>query len=183
MKNLTKPAILAAITALFVWLPIQAQAQPGGGGRGNFDPEQMRQRMMERYKDMLEIQSDDEWKAIEPRVQKVNEARREVGFGGAMRGGAMFGAQRRQGGGDQATQGQAPAQRRRNADAQGSAAAQELQKAIESKASAETIKTKLAAFRAERKAKEADLAKAQDDLRKVLTVRQEAMAVMGGLLE
>jgi hypothetical protein len=29
--------------------------------RGNFDPEQMRQRMMERYREQLEIKNDDEW--------------------------------------------------------------------------------------------------------------------------
>src|ERR1041385_4905373 len=87
MKRLL--AVLAALTAL-VWLPIQTQAQQGGGR--NMDPEQMRQRMMDGYKQALDIKSDDEWKAIEPRVTKVMDARREVGFGGGMRG--MFGGRR-----------------------------------------------------------------------------------------
>jgi Spy/CpxP family protein refolding chaperone len=43
-------------------------------------------------------------------------------------------------------------------------------------------KAKLAKFREARKAKEAALTKAQEDLRKVLTVRQEATAVSMGLL-
>jgi hypothetical protein len=180
MKRFIKPSILAAITAVLVWLPAQAQAQQGGG-RGNFDPAEMRQRMMDRYKTTLEITNDDEWKAIEPRIQKINEARREVGFGGGGMRGMMggFGGQRR--GGDQADQG--GQQRRRPGAPEASAATQELQKAIESKASADTIKAKLAAYRADRAAKQAALDKAQEDLKKVLTVRQEALAVVAGLLD
>ena len=187
MKRLLKPALLAAVTALLVSLPFQARAQQGGGagggGRGNFDPEQMRQRMMERYKEMLEIKSDDEWKVIEPRILKVSEARRQVASSGAgMRG--MFGAARRPGGGGGAeaqTDGQND--RRRNFGGQQSAAAQDLQKAIDSKASADTIKTKLAAYRAEQEAKHAELTKTQDELKKVLSVKQEAVAVLAGLLD
>ena len=41
----------------------------------------MQQFMMDRYKQMLEVTSDDEWNAIQPRVQKVMELRRES-FGG-----------------------------------------------------------------------------------------------------
>src|SRR5437588_4026119 len=51
--------------------------QGGGGrpGRGNFDPAQFRERMMERTKETLEITDDAEWKALEPLVQKVMDAR------------------------------------------------------------------------------------------------------------
>ena len=73
----------------------QQQQQPGrrnrgggpGGGPGNFDPEQMRQRMMERYKEQLGVKEEAEWKLIPERIEKVNEARRD-----SMRGGfGMFG--------------------------------------------------------------------------------------------
>ena len=57
-----------------------------------------------------------------------------------------------------------------------------LQKAIDAKAPADEIKSKLAKYREARKVKEANLAKAQDDLRKVLSVRQEAIASVSGLL-
>ena len=52
--------------------------QGGGGrqGRGNFDPAQMQQRMMDRYKEVLEVTDDAEWQAMQPLVQKVMEARR-----------------------------------------------------------------------------------------------------------
>ena len=75
-----------------------AQNNGGQGGnrqRGNFDPAQMRERMMERYKETLEITSDDEWKAIQPLVEKVSTARMAT-MGGMGRG--MFG--QRRGGGD-----------------------------------------------------------------------------------
>jgi hypothetical protein len=58
-----------------------------------------------------------------------------------------------------------------------------LQKAIESKAPADELKAKLAKLREARKEKEAALEKAQEDLRKVLSVRQEAAAVLAGLLK
>lgn len=177
MKRLL--AVLAAATAMVAWTNF-TYAQGQGGGRGNFDPEQMRARMMERYKEMLDVKTDDEWKVIEPRITKVTEARRDVGFGGGMRG--MFGPGRQQGGG--ANQAGDNQQRRRGGfGGQPSAAAEDLQKAIDSKASADTIKQKLAAYRDDRKAKQAALEKAQEDLKKVLSVRQEAAAVLAGLLE
>lgn len=185
MKSLIKPAVLAAVTAVLVSLPFQARAQQGGEGRrGNFDPEQMRQRMMERYKEVLEIKSDDEWKVIEPRIQKITEARREVGFGGGgfrMFAGGPGGPGGRRGGGDGA-QGDNQ-ERRRNFGPQPSAAAQDLQKALDAKASSETIKAKLAAYREERQQKQAKLDAAQDELKKVLNLKQEAAAVLAGLLD
>jgi hypothetical protein len=188
MKRLLNSAVLAAVVALVAWLPLQARAQQGpggggggggGGGRGNFSPEEMRQRMMDRYREMLDIKNDDEWKAIEPRITKVMDARQAVGFGGGMRG--MFG-NRRGGGGD--TQNADQGQRRRGGfGGQPSPAAEDLQKAIDAKASSDTIKAKLTAYRDERTQKRSDLQKAQDDLKKVLNVRQEAAAVLAGLLD
>src|SRR5205814_10221636 len=68
----------------------QARGQGQGGGRGNFDPAQMRERMMSRIKEQLGA-TDEEWKAIEPKVDKVMTAQREsrggFGFGGFGRGG------------------------------------------------------------------------------------------------
>jgi hypothetical protein len=61
--------------------------------------------------------------------------------------------------------------------------AEALQKALEAKASTEDIKRKLAALRDARLAKEAELAKAQEAFREVLSVRQEAIAVSAGLLK
>ena len=157
----------------------------GGGGRGNFEPEQMRQRMMERYREQLEVTSDSEWNVLEPRVQKVLDARREsaagrmggfgmMGMGGRQRPDAAGGG----GGGDQQR-----GQRRGGFGGQPDPDLEALQKAIDSKASADEIKTKLAKYRDSRKQKEAALEQAQADLKKLLSMRQEAVAVMMGLLQ
>jgi hypothetical protein len=69
---------------------------PGRQGRGNFDPAQMRQRMMDNLKEQLEITDDAEWKVIQPLIQKVMDARMAIGFGGMGRG--MFGRGNRAGG-------------------------------------------------------------------------------------
>jgi hypothetical protein len=139
-------------------------------GRGNFDPEQMRARMMERYREQLEVKSDEEWKVLEARITKVSDARREMG--GFGRG--AFGGRR---GGDDQSGGN-----RQRFGPEPSPEAEALQKAIEAKASADEIKAKLAKYRESQKQKEAKLTQAQEELRKVLSVRQEAAAVMIGLL-
>ena len=82
----------------------QAGGQQGGGsgGGGNFDPAQMQQRIMDSVKEKLEFTNDTDWSAVQPMVQKVLDARRDVGVGGGMR--ALFGGGRNRGG-DQGGQG------------------------------------------------------------------------------
>jgi Spy/CpxP family protein refolding chaperone len=135
---------------------------PGGPG-GNFDPAQFQQRMMDRTKEQLELTDETEWKAVEPLVAKVMEARRETlsGFGRGFGGGR----------GNRGGFGGTP-----------DPEAEALQKAIDSKASATEIKAALAKYLESRKAKQAALEKAQAALRKVLTPRQEAIAALNGLL-
>ena len=174
MKRLTQALVLSGM-AMILTLgtgKLVAQERPG---RGNFDPEQFRQRMMERYREQLEVKSDDEWKVIEPRITKVMEARRDAGPGGRGFGGFM----RRGGEGNDTVRDRGG----RGGGGTPSPEAEALQKAIEAKASAEEVKSKLAKYREARKEKEAALTKAQDELRKVLSVRQEASAVLMGLLQ
>lgn len=180
MKQLKKVLALAAVAAALGFANANVSAQ-------GFDPEQMRQRMMERYREQLEVKSDDEWKLISERIEKVTNARRDVmGFGGGGFGG-MFGPGRggRDRGGDGNNNNQGGGERRRGGGFFGEppAEATALRTAIENKASADEVKAKLAKYRDARKAKEAELAKAQDELKKVLSVRQEAAAVVAGLLQ
>lgn len=160
-----------------------AQERPG---RGNFDPEEMRQRMMDDLRERLEVKGDAEWKIIEARITKVNEARRQVGGGFAAfaRGGGF--ARGGRGGDDQGQGGRGGGGGGANRARFGGDTSPEteaLQKAIESNASADEIKAKLAKYREARKAKQAELTKAQEELRAVLSVKQEAIAVTRGLLE
>ncbi len=170
---------LLAMTATVLCLSLgngQLAAQPGPG-RGNFDPEQFRQRMMDRYKEALEVKSDDEWKIISERIEKVTTAQREVRMGGF----AAFGGRRGGGGGN----GDGPDNggRRNRFGGEPGPEAQALQKALDAKASSDELKSKLARVREAQKEKEAKLATAQEDLRKVLSLRQEATAVLMGLLK
>ena len=151
-------------------------AAPGGGGRqdrGNMDPAQRQQRMMDSIKGQLEITDDADWKAMQPLVQKVFDLRMQS-MSGMGRG--MFGRPR---GGDNQ-----PGDQNRPRGGFGGANpdADALQKAIESKATKAELKAAMDKYVASRKANQAALEQAQTDLRKVLTSRQEAIAMLNGWL-
>ena len=156
-----------------------AFAQGQGQGRGNFDPAQFQQRAMERIKEQLGA-TDDEWKVIQPKVEKVMTAQRESrsggfgfgGFGGGGRGGAGGGGGGGGGGAD-----------RQPTTAVGKAS-QDLRTTLEDKnAAPETISKKLATLREAREKARKDVADAQKDLKEILTQRQEAVLVINGMLE
>lgn len=181
MKNLFKK--IAVATALLSCCTTISNAQDGQNrrGEGRFDPEEMRQRMAERMREQFGITDDAEWKIIEGKIQRVTEARRAVGGGMAFGGTGGFGGRR--GGGDGDNGGGQRSRRFGGIGGEPSPEVEDLRKAIEAKASADEIKTKLVKVREARKANEAKLEAAQEDLRKVLSVRQEAVAVMMGLLK
>lgn len=146
------------------------QGGPGGGrgGFGNMSAEERAKFFADRIKEQLEITDETEWKAIEPLVTKVNEAR----FA-AFAGGRGFGGRGGRGG-----QGGGPG----GSGAPANPTADALQKVIDAKASNAETKAAIDKFVAARKAKQAELEKAQAALRKVLTPRQEAIATLNGLL-
>lgn len=169
-------------------------AQPGGGGRGNFDPAQMRQRMMEQWKQQLGA-DDEAWKVIEPRLTKVIELNRDTmmnmgrgmfgGRGGMMGGpggpGGPQGDQQR-GNRQQGDRPRFPGMENREPSAVDKAT-ETLNTTLEDQsASPETIKTQLNALRQAREKAKQDLAAAQQDLRQILTLRQEALLVVRGML-
>lgn len=149
----------------------------GGGGGGNFDPAAMQQRMMDNVKDQLEFTNETDWTAVQPLVQKVMDARRDVGAGGGMR--ALFGGRNRGGnnGGDQAG-GNNNRPRGGGMFGQPSPEQEALQKALDDNAPAAQIKDLLAKYKASKVAKQAKLEAAQADLKKVLTSKQEAQAYL-----
>lgn len=154
---------------------------PGGNFRvGNFDPAQFQQMMMERTRQSLSITNDDEWKAIQPLVQSVMDARREAGgAGGGMR--MMFGPGGPGGPGGQNGNQNGNTQRMRFGP-QAGPEQEALQKALDDGAPAAQIKEAMAKLRAARKAKQAKLEEAQEKLRSVLTTKQEGQAMLMGLL-
>ena len=169
-----------------------AQPQGFGGGPGggmdfqNMDPQEIQkmiqQRMLDSYRDQMAVTNDTEWTLIAERITAVSQARTATmadggGIGGMMGFGGMRGG--RGGGGPG---GGGPGGRSANLFGQPSAESEALRQAIDDNVPAAQLKTLIAKLQAVRKDKLAKLAKAQEDLRAVLTTRQEAIAIMGGLL-
>ena len=173
-KILTMLAVTAALCVGADSLRAQQDNGGGGGGFGgggfrNMDPAQRQQMMMDRYKQDLGFTNDTEWSAVEPLVQKVADARRESMAGG-------FGGFRRNRGGNADNGGGNRPQPPSNPDREA------LQQAIDSNAPASQVASALSKYRASQKAKQSKLEQAQSDLAKVLTPKQEAQAVLAGLL-
>lgn len=174
------PTILLSAIALAAsaFLATAQDAPPQNrGDRGNRGgtPEEFRARMEERIKTSLKV-TNDEWTVLQPLIEKVTTKQREAmsgrfgGFGG--RGGDR--------GGDR---GGAPGGER-GADRPGAAESQALRDALEKDSTtAEELKAKLDAIRETRKKATAELAAAREELKKVVTVRQEAVLFSMGILE
>jgi chromosome segregation ATPase len=162
-------------------LPAAAQNQPqdnqnnnnnnngGRRNRGNFDPAQMRAQFMERIKEQLGAK-DDEWSAIEPRLQKVMDVQRETR-------GSRGGFGRRGGQDNNQRQSDRP-------ESDVSKAQAELRTALENKDTPPAeLAAKLKALRDARDKARGNLAQAQKELKDLLTQRQEAVLVNMGILD
>jgi hypothetical protein len=166
-----KKGVLAglAVTVMLAWSGAVLAQEEGGaapgeqrGGRGR-NMAQMRQRMMDRMKETMGA-SDEEWAAISPLIEKVSTLRAE-----AMGGGRMGGRQRVLEGAEATPM---------------NVATQELTAILDDAAATpEQITAKLTAYRAAREKARQELAVAQEDLRKVLSVQQEARLVLAGILD
>lgn len=186
MKTQTLAKFFAMTAALWLgagslWAQDNNGGGPGGPG-GNWDPAQFEQRMLERVRQNLTITNDEEWSAVQPLVQKVMQARREAGGGGM--GMMMMGGGPPPGGGPGGPPngGQGNSDRPRRFGPPASEEQQALQKALTENAALPQVKDALAKYRASRKDKQSKLEAAQADLKSVLTSRQEAQAVLMGLI-
>jgi hypothetical protein len=150
----------------------------GGGGTvngqptvitipGNGDPEQMK-KMMEQWKKDADQRmkeslsaSDEEWAVIQPKIEKVSKAQ------GDARGRMRV---------------VAPGADQKPSDLQKALA--DLAKLLKDPGSKpEDIKTALAAYREARAKAKAEVDKAQNELKEILTVRQEAQLVVMQILD
>jgi hypothetical protein len=162
----------AGLIGASVAIPTYAQeANPGGGqggGRGRGNAADWRKQMEDRMKADMAV-SEDEWKVLQPKIEKVRNLQRDAMIG-------RFGGMGRGRGGDN-----------NNAEANNNPitkAASELRTLLEKKdATAEDIKAKLTALREAKKKVAEDLTKAQTELREVATVRVEAVLVRDGVLD
>jgi len=182
MKSLKKALVMAVCAVALTLGADKVAAQRGGG-----DPAQMREQRLGRLKTQLDVTDEAEWKVLETAIGKVFDAEQDLRsdaprFGGGGGGGRR---NRNNGNGDtnNADANAQPRQRRGGPGGTPAPEVEDLQKAVDEKASAEDIKAKLGKLRDSVKAKEAKLDSAREDLKKLLTARQEAVAVLNGLLK
>lgn len=175
LKNIIKLcAVAGALGLATTHLMAQDNGSDGGprgfrSGGGNWDPAQIQQRILDGIQERLGFTNQVEWDAVKPLVQKVVDAGREVLGGrsdllglGRSRGGSRSGAT--------ALFGQPSAERGA------------LQKAVEDNAPTGQLKDLIAKYKATQKSKQAALEAAQADLKKVLSTKQEAQALLLGLV-
>jgi len=153
-------------------------------GRGNFDPAQARERMEARMKEQLGV-SDDEWKVLQPKVEKVMTAQRDArAGGGGFGGGGRRGGGGANGGGAAGGAGGGGGGAANQPESAVAKAQTDLRTTLENQnASAQDINAKLTALRAARAKAKGELESAQKELKEVLTARQEAVFVSMGMLE
>ncbi len=169
--------------------PDDAQNNANHGGNRR-DPQEMRKMLEDRAKEMLGA-SDEEWSALQPRIEAVMKIQAQLrGNGMAMLfrrnaqpaaaagapadGNNNAGGGRRTGGGGFFGEQAGPV-----ADA-----VKQLQTSLDNeKATPDEIKAKMAAVRDSRGKLKTDLTKAQDELKALVTSRQEAILLELGVLE
>jgi hypothetical protein len=180
----------------------------GGLGGGNLDLSQLPQQLqqlqqqaqqqsqqmrMNTYRTQLEIMDDTQWATIKEKIQKVLDAKQEpmINMRNSDLSGMVQTLMRGLNGGNQdmgrsgnvgawtGSNGQRNIGNLGRADTPEEAA---LQKAIDEKASNTELKSAQAKVIEARKARQTKLEKAQDELRKALSPRQEAIAILNGLL-
>jgi hypothetical protein len=173
MKNkMSRLLVLAAAAVTIGFFANNVSAQ------GNFDPAEFRERQMKRYRDDINVKSDEDWKKIEGLIDNVLAAQRDARMGTGGFGNRGGGGGRRGGEGADASN-----TNRNRFGGQPVPEVDALKKALDEKAPADEVTAKLAKVREVRKVREAALDKAQEALRKALSPRQEAGAVMAGLLK
>ena len=183
LKSTSLLTALALTATAFLAQGQDPNADPNrqrGGGPRNY--EDFRKMMSDRLKAALKV-SDDEWGVIQPLLDKVTTKQRDAGssrYSGSSRGaGGPPGGGTPPGG---STSGGSSDPTR--PDRAGTAEREALRVALENEStSPETLKAKLAAVREIHAKSVAELAAAREDLKKVLTVRQEATLVSYGILE
>ncbi len=170
-------ALRACLTLAVAVLGLAASPQKlSAQGRPNWadmDPRQLQQmiqqRVMENCRQQLAVTNDADWGVIEERLSKVVQARMEI-MAGRM---GLLGGNRFGGGGAGGFRG----------FGQASPQAEALQSAVDARAPASQIKAALAKYREAQKQKEAELAKDQENLRQVISTRQEAVLVSMSFLD
>ena len=170
--------ICGIATALFLSAGSGSAQTNNDNASGNGDnSDTAQQRFMGRVHDGLGFTNETDWNAVQPLVQKVFDAQRDVMRSGGMS--RMINNNRRVNG----TNVIAAVRSRAVLFGQPSPEAQALQQAIDDNTPDSQIDTALTKYKASQKAKQANLVQAQENLRKSLNKKQEAQATLLKLLD
>lgn len=165
--------LLIAACTLSVSLPAQKGSKPSNQDdrRHTLNPADIQDRMLGALREQFGVTDDAEWAVIAERVMKVSELRRSTtGSIFSSRGSSSPGATDDKG------------KRSYRPSGAGNPEQDALRTALKDQLPDAEIKARLTRLRETRKQNEAKLAMAQEELRAVLSIRQEAVAVIYGLL-
>lgn len=158
----------------------QGFGQGRGQGGGNFDPNAMRQRISDSMKEALGA-SDEEWKVLGPKVEKVQALQQDTGSGMS---GIQSMMRRMGGGGGRGGAANLSSMFGGNPNSEVQIKSQDLEKALDNPNATENeIHIKLMAVREARERAKVQLAQARKELTELLTQRQEALLFQMGVLE
>ncbi|MGN6369495.1 MAG: hypothetical protein ACTHN5_14655 [Phycisphaerae bacterium] len=188
------PAILLTASLATIGFA-QVDNGPGGPGGPGGPPDfaQMRQQMEDRMKEQLNV-NDDQWDSLQPKIQKVQQLKRELRVGGGPGGPGGFGRgpggpgrQGNQGGANNTTN---PGGRRggfgppgMDANSPVQQALSSLREAIRNNASEDTVQAKLATYRKAIADAKAQLETAQKELTAATNAHQQAVLVSMNILD
>lgn len=129
-------------------------------------PADVQARSLDRLREKLEVPDETEWALIIERITKIDEIRRTLWTSSSSVRGALPGAEKA----------------KRSSGSSGNPERDALRSAVSDNLPDAEIKSRLAHAHEIHRKNEVRLAQAQADLRAVLSIRQEAVAVMAGLL-
>ena len=159
----------------------QGQQGQGFGQRQMQDPEQMQAMITSSLKELLGS-TDEEWEIIGPKVLNVYSLTMASSQSRGFNMRTLMGGNTGRGSMQGNTQGRGMDNRSMNTT--GGTALEELQTLLESEdTTTSQLRNKMAEVRKERETAIQDLAKAQKELRELLTLKQEAILISIGMLE
>jgi hypothetical protein len=161
---------------------LQAWAQPtdDGGKPSVGDKPKAKAKMLERYRVKFEVKDDAEWNIIQERIENVLRAQRELQSALNLTQQKNHSSSGKSSG--DATKGNKHNGQVRASDEPSESDVRTLQQLVETRAPAQQVKPQLARVRDMLRAKQEKVANAREELRAVLSSRQEAIAVLNGLL-
>ena len=135
-------------------------------GRTKANPADAQARVLDRLREKLDVTDDTEWALIVERMTTIDEIRRTLWTSSSSSRGPLPGTEKN----------------KRKSGSSGNPERDALRSAVSDNLPDAEIKSRLARAHESHRRNEARLAQAQANLRAILSIRQEAVAVMAGIL-